>query len=243
MKKEKYIYSSFGTLGDDNAAIMGYFNMLKAAAIAIDPKARFLPNNFFLEKATKWWDEQKRKHRKAGVCEVIKKLMSSQKHKEAEQASADGEITQERFVDSMFCLRHHGFKYKFEKVDIVPTDLKGKKLPFFAHVENDIVKHVDGEHELTESEIRRLVQQRKSMHIHYLEKDNRWHCFYFTFSDLLGQHWTTGHLHYCSSEWHRNFDDVLRELKNKRHGVRSVHVAFRLRSGLNPPKVENGRLT
>lgn len=40
-----------------------------------------------MDQAEKWWSEQKRQHRKDGVCETIKKVMASQKYKEAEQAA------------------------------------------------------------------------------------------------------------------------------------------------------------
>lgn len=222
----QYIKFDIGDLGDDRSAVLGYFHALKSAAMAIDKNSKYLEDKFFMDQAKRWWAEQKREHRKAGVCDVIKKIMVLEKIKEVERFVDEAVITQKEFVDSMFCLRHHGYLYKFEKNEIIPSDLEGKRLPRFAHVQNGKVDSAEGEHDLTDGQIKHLIQNRKVMHIHSLEKDDRWYCFYFAFSDVQGAHWKTGHLHYSRNSWYKDLNGLVDELKLKRHSARSVHIKF-----------------
>jgi hypothetical protein len=76
-----------------------------------------------------------------------------------------------------------------------------------------------------------LMQERRRIHIHFFEQDKLWHCFYFSYDDLLSgnaAHWKHGpHLHYVSHLWPRYHKDQVWSLFDTRYT--DISGAFHIR--------------
>lgn len=101
----------------------------------------------------------------------------------------------------LFLLIHNchqiGFKHRAKFTEFVPPHLKVLDSDISAMKSDNprqFLKKVDG-----------ILQERKRIHIHLLEKANEWHCFYYSYSDIESgdkSHWRHGsHLHYVSHLW------------------------------------------
>lgn len=72
--------------------------------------------------------------------------------------------------------------------------------------------------DMTEGEMRALLEQRKVIQARIYHKNNIWHCFYFTYkglagleSDLMG---SKPHYHYFSDKSGIAWDELVRRIKD-----------------------------
>ncbi len=101
----------------------------------------------------------------------------------------------------LFLLMHNcyqiGFKHRAKFTEFIPTHLR--------ILDSDISAMKNRNSRQFLKKVRGVFQERKRIHIHVLEKDNEWHCFYYTYSDIESgnkSHWNYGsHLHYVSYLW------------------------------------------
>lgn len=192
-----------------------------------DPNMQNVPDEFFAKKAQEIWKARKAEWIAKGVDPTISALMAAKNFDEAERISRSKTIFQNSFSGSVFCLRSaENFQYTVHTHQIPPSNLANKNKPSFLHVENGKILAVGGKHELSDGELKKLITDRKIMHIHDFQKDAEWHLFFFTYRDVKGEHWETGHIHYCSSKWQTSKTQVLGELAKKNHSIRSVHLRF-----------------
>ena len=71
-----------------------------------------------------------------------------------------------------------------------------------------------------------FFEQRKYYMIHMLEKNEKWHCFYYTSHDMDGHQWEHGpHLHFVNYLW-SNYRkrQVWESFDNRKHSVSGQHI-------------------
>ncbi len=102
-------------------------------------------------------------------------------------------------------------------------------MPIFAHhLENNEVKII-GNTTLTKGQIKSAINQRHAVVAKFLDKGDKWHCFFQTYRSIRGME--TGeypHLHYISHAWGLSREHVLRQLRSKNYKLPSSlpHIRF-----------------
>jgi hypothetical protein len=114
-------------------------------------------------------------------------------------------------------------KYNFENL---PNGFHGKKLPKLFHTTDDgeIVKV--GETELTDGELKQIIEQRKVIVSHFFENDDVWHCFFLTYNSLAGkENHNEGqpHFHYISSGYGISKEDFIESMRTGNYRSTSIH--------------------
>jgi hypothetical protein len=75
-----------------------------------------------------------------------------------------------------------------------------------------------------------LSSEHKHVVAHLFSKGAKWHCFFFDFDDLLGEHHTGPHLHYISHRWSVpgvTCETVLDAFETRRNSLpRGEHIKF-----------------
>lgn len=109
-----------------------------------------------------------------------------------------------------------------------PVKFKVKQMPFvFSKNENGCIESM-GNTDMTEGEMRALLEQRKVVQARIYHKDSHWHCFYFTFKGLAGQEkgimGSQPHYHYISDKSGIKWDKLIDCIKNCDLPTSNTHI-------------------
>ena len=121
-----------------------------------------------------------------------------------------------------------GFLLNIYHEEKSPEKFKEKNIPLLIHKkkDNDIEKM--GTTDMTEGEMRALLEQRKIIQARIYHKNNVWHCFYFTYKGLAGNE--SGlmggkpHYHYFSNKSRIIWDDLMKRIKDCDMPSSKVHI-------------------
>lgn len=124
--------------------------------------------------------------------------------------------------------KNYGFTNSSYTIVHNHTGFNSTNMPSFAYKEKDNSITKIGSTTLTDGEIKMSIEQRKVVIAKFLEKDDIWHCFFYTYNSMLGKE--TGnkpHMHYVSSAWNFTREEALLKLRDKHYSFSSVpHIDF-----------------
>lgn len=90
-------------------------------------------------------------------------------------------------------------------IEIIPRVFQYKKLPMCFTQENDGSFRKIGTTDLSEGEMRGILEQRKVLQMRVYHRESTWHCFYFTHRGLAGKepgtYGSVPHYHYISDKF------------------------------------------
>jgi hypothetical protein len=123
-----------------------------------------------------------------------------------------------------------GFKYSMYTSRHNHKGLNENEMPLFAHKDDDGEVKVIGETELSQGQIKNAIDYRTVIISRFLDKGEKWHCFFLTFQSLNGKEiYKDGqpHLHFISHTWGLSRDYVLEQLRSKDYKLPSLpHIDF-----------------
>lgn len=123
--------------------------------------------------------------------------------------------------------RDYGFLYSKYRFERDPKNIEGKQKPKLARLNKDNTIEKIGFTNLTDGELKNVINQRKVIIAYFFEKDDFWHCFLGTYDSFQGKEsWKSGqaHLHYISSSFGMSKEDLLKSLKEGKYKSTPVHV-------------------
>ena len=115
-------------------------------------------------------------------------------------------------------------KYHFKNL---PNGFEGKQLPKVFHLKEDGSVYKVGETELTDGELKHIIENRKVIVSHFFEKDDIWHCFFLTYKSIGGKEsWKEGqpHFHYISNGFGISKEDFIESMRTGKYKSTSVHI-------------------
>lgn len=228
MKKRDFLVFQGQNLKDEEKAVESIFvSMLKVLEIGgFDPKDSLVQMTA-LKQATEFWNKMKSDVEKAGVSKNIENLFNQSKKKTAISHLNSIVITHEEFSNLIILSDKIGYKHSLEVIELIPQDLENKKMPHLLHWDGSGEPYYEGETDMTTGELKRVITERKVMHVHFFQKETNWHCFYFTFKDIKGEHHNVEHMHYLSHLWTLDQNQVISNLRQKRHAQLGEHVKYK----------------
>lgn len=120
-----------------------------------------------------------------------------------------------------------GFLYSKYLFENLPSGLEGKKLPKLFHLKEEGKIEKVGETDLTDGELKNIIEQRKVIVSHFFEKEDFWHCFFVTYNSIGGKEiWKKGqaHFHYISSSFGNSKKDFIESMKTGKYKSTSIHI-------------------
>jgi hypothetical protein len=115
-------------------------------------------------------------------------------------------------------------KYRFENL---PNGLEGKKLPKMFRLKQDGTVEKVGETDLTDGELKNVIEQRTVIVSHFFERDDVWHCFFLTYNSISGkENHKDGqpHFHYISSGFNISKDEFIDSMRTGKYKSTSIHI-------------------
>lgn len=131
-----------------------------------------------------------------------------------------------------------GFLYSKYHFPNLPNGFVRRKLPkiFRLDENNNIIKV--GDTDLTDGELKHIIENRKVIVSHFFEKEDNWHCFFSTYKSMGGEeNWKDGqpHFHYISSSFGISKDDFIESMRTGNYKSTSIHIDL-LEYGKQPKK-------
>ena len=109
-----------------------------------------------------------------------------------------------------------------------PEKFDEKKHPLLIQKQKDGTIKKMGSTDMTEGEMRALLEERKVIQARIYHKESTWHCFYFTYKGLAGKEvgliGSKPHCHYLSDKSGITWDELVRRIKNCDMPSSKVHV-------------------
>lgn len=114
--------------------------------------------------------------------------------------------------------------------EIFPEKFNAKKHPVLIHQKNDGTIEKMGATDMTDGEMRALLEQRKVIQARLYHKGDTWHCFYFTYKGLAGEEsglmGSKPHYHYLSNKSGIVWDELIRRIKACDMPTSKVHIVI-----------------
>ena len=111
-----------------------------------------------------------------------------------------------------------------------PDKFNEKQKPMCYHLKGDGTMETVGNTEMTDGELKALLEQRKVVQARIYHKDGHWHCFYFTFkgpagleSGVMG---SKPHYQYLSDKSGISWEDLISRIKSCDMPTSKVHIVI-----------------
>lgn len=120
-----------------------------------------------------------------------------------------------------------GFLYSKYLFENLPAGLEEKKLPKLFHIKEDGTIEKVGETDLSDGELKNVIEHRKVVVSHFFEKEDFWHCLFLTYNSISGkENWKDGqaHFHYISSSFGLSKDEFIESMRTGKYKSTSIHI-------------------
>lgn len=139
------------------------------------------------------------------------------------------EISRNELLRLFYYAEEIGYTFSFFLRDAKRTSFLDKMMPEIIYLdEAGNTQHV-GETDLSDGQMKHLVDQRQSLIVWLLEKDDTWHCFLQTIKGLKGKEGgkmgSLSHIHYMSNSFGISKDELLNKINREGEYVTTkVHI-------------------
>jgi hypothetical protein len=122
---------------------------------------------------------------------------------------------------------YHGFLFSHYVWNHPPSGIGSNDVPAFVYKNEDRIIKV-GETNLTDGQLKSVIEQRHVVNAKFLDKGDIWHCFFTTYKSLKGEeNGGIPHLHYISFAFGRSREEVVFQLQRKNYKLpRMPHILY-----------------
>lgn len=189
----------------------------------------YLPEDFFIRFAEKKINEEKfwETKEQKDVPENFLRLLETTRKKDQESLLKGLSINPDQLISLIFkSYKDYGYLYSRYRFEILPKGVESKKKPILANISEDEITTI-GDTDLTQGQVKNMIEQRKVIVSHFFEKGDDWHCLFITYNSIKGkENWKDGqaHFHYISSAFGISRDDFIESMKNGQYKSTSIHI-------------------
>lgn len=126
------------------------------------------------------------------------------------------------------CAQDLGYLLDVYHEEKYPFKFDEKQKPIVINQRDDNIMESIGKTNMSEGEMRALLEQRTVLQVRIYHKDSHWHCFYFTYKGLAGHErgrmGSQPHYHYLSDRSGISIEKLLDSIKKCEMPTSSVHV-------------------
>lgn len=187
-----------------------------------------LDDDFFIRKAQETLEGFFEKFEKTEVPENLLKVLESERKKDQIRLLKGVQFNPDQLMALIFkSYTDYGYLYSKYLFENLPEGFEDRKLPKLFHFKEDNTIVKVGETDLTDGELKHIIEHRKVIVSHFFIKDNLWHCFFLTFRSIAGkENWKNGqaHHHYISSSFGISKEDFIESMRTGKYKSTPVHI-------------------
>ena len=187
-----------------------------------------LDYSFFIKEAEDTLGNFFEQFEKIEVHENFLHLLTTYRKKDQVKLLKGMTLNPDQLISLIF-ISYNKFDYLYSTYvfENLPNGFEGKKLPKIFELKDDGTIKKDGETDLTNGELKHIIEHRKVIVSHFLEQKDIWHCFFTTYNSLVGkENWKNGqaHFHYISSSFGISKDDFIDSMRTGKYKSTSIHI-------------------
>lgn len=193
-----------------------------------DPFLASQLNNSFFEKQAKeslvgFFEEKEQ----VPIHDNFLKLLQTARKKDQVSLLKGLSLNPDQLIALIFkSFSDYGFLYSRYRFENLPKGLENKKLPRLIELRNDDKIKKVGTTDLTDGELKNVIEHRKVIVSHFFEKEDVWHCFFLTYNSIAGkENHNDGqpHFHYISSGFGISKEDFIESMRTGNYKSTSIH--------------------
>ncbi len=191
-----------------------------------------LAHNTAVEEHLKDWTTRYREIMAQKFPENFFAFLLTEKRKKQDNILKDVTLNV-KMLNAIFYRAWHkfGFRFSYYRFEKKSDQFRDKKRPKLYYLRPDNSFDTIGKTDLSDGQLKALLQQRKVVIVIFLDKGKLWHCFLHTYNSIMGKEiGNKPHLHYISSAFGRHIsrESVLKELSKGEYNLPSmIHIPFR----------------
>lgn len=187
-----------------------------------------LDDNFFIKKAEEMLVGFFEKFEHTKVHDNLIQLLTTTRNKDQEALLKGMTINSDELMSLIFkSYKEFGFLYSKYLFENLPGGFEGKKLPKLFNIKEDGTIEKVGETDLTDGELKNVIEHRKVIVSHFFEQDDFSHCLFLTYNSIGGkENWRNGqaHFHYISSSFGISKADFIESMRTGKYKSTSIHI-------------------
>lgn len=188
----------------------------------------YLDDSFFMKQAEETLEGFFEKFEKTEVHQNFQKLLETPRKKDQVDLMKGMSLNPDQLMSVIiFAHKKFGYLYSKYRFENLPNGLEGKKLPKLFRLKEDGSIDKVGETELTDGELKNVIEQRKVIISHFLECGELWHCIFTTHNSIGGkENWKDGqpHFHYISSGFGISKEKFIDSMRTGKYKSTNVHI-------------------
>lgn len=192
---------------------------LKARSMHLDTQA---VEKVALKNAIDFWLDKREEILSIQIPETFKKLLSANRKKNQIKLLKGFSLKPLELLACIFYAHNeHGYLLSQYEGEHDPIGTESNKKPKVIYVDKSNV-HKVGESELTDGQLKHIVEQKKRTVAKLIEKGRTWHCFFITYSSLRGEEsWKDGqaHFHYISDKFGITKEHLIQQIRSRRYNL------------------------
>lgn len=162
------------------------------------------------------------------VPENFLKLLETTRKKDQVSLLKGLSINPDQLISLIFkSFNDHHYLYSRYRFENLPKDLDDKKRPKVADISKEGVIKTVGETELTEGQVKKMINERKVIIAHFFDRGDDWHCLFITYNSIDDrENHKNGqpHFHYISSAFGITRDDFIKSMENGNYKSTPIHI-------------------
>lgn len=188
-------------------------------------------DKILLKKILSEWDTEYKEILARSIPSVLTELLESTSKKDQIRLLKGLVLTSEQLVTFIVkAYLENDFLFSQYTSTHYSTGYSIDDFPKVIHKQGDKILKV-GDTNLTEGQLKQIVDQQNVKVFKFLDKGDTWHCFFLTYKSLKGEEkaYKNGqpHLHYISDKWGLSRQYVLDQLKAKDYKLPSLpHIDY-----------------
>lgn len=198
-----------------------------------------LDDDFFVEKAEETMSGFFEKFEQTKVPVNFLKLLETDRKKDQIKLLKRQSLNPDQLMSLIFkSYQDYGYLYSKYVFENLPNGFEDRKLPKLFHVKEDGTVYKVGETDLTDGQLKHIIEHRKVIVSHFFEKDDLWHCIFATYASLSGRENHKGgqaHFHYISSSFMLTKQEFIDSMESGNYRSTKVHIDL-LDYGYQPNK-------
>lgn len=162
------------------------------------------------------------------IPENFLKLLTTSRKKDQESLLKGLSINPKQLLALIF-KSYEDYDYLYSKYlfQNLPKGLENRKIPKIADISEVGKVKTIGETDLTDGQVKNMIEQRKVIVAHFFDKGDDWHCLFTTYNSIDGKEsWKGGqaHFHYISSAFGITRNDFLESMKSGKYKSTPIHI-------------------
>ncbi len=205
--------------------------LIQDMAVRVHPELKNLSDDYWYLQATKIIEGILSDFAKTRLPDNFLSLLDGGKRKKEQISLMRGQtLTPKQLFALLIDAENKGYTFSEYHYQATPPNVDKEQLPEMIEIKEGGSVRFVGETELSDGQMKAVIEQTKKIVAKVVDRGDEWHCFYLTFRGLAGkesgEQGQRPHLHYISDKFGISREDLVKSIKKGECPASSVHIGI-----------------